>query len=158
MDTVHTASVVSSPSIVPTKKSPRLQPPSAVVGDLTQKKTSDPFKNHLMLSVISNEATKDNQRSPAAISSAARRKYYEDKEQIKNEKKKAMRNIKLEQIEKKEAKKILRQTLTVGKTAPKRKKKLHLVKVTQETGDAESEKENLPAEWSEQNVLNVMMY
>lgn len=76
---IHTASPVSLPTRVP--------PATAVVGELTQKKTSDPFnKNHLMLPEISNKARKNNQRTPAAISSAAWRKYYEDKEQIKNEK------------------------------------------------------------------------
>ena len=148
---------MSLPSFLPTEKSPRLQPASAVVGDLTQRETSDPFKNHLMLPVISNEAGKYNQRIPAAMSSAAWRKYYEDKEQIKNEKQEAIRKRKLEQIEKKEAKITLKQLLTVGKTAPKRKKKLHPVKVIQKTV-MRNLKKKIYQPWSERNVLNVTMY
>ena len=110
-----------------------------------------------MLPVISNEAGKYNQRIPAAMSSAAWRKYYEDKEQIKNEKQEAIRKRKLEQIEKKEAKITLKQLLTVGKTAPKRKKKLHPVKVIQKTV-MRNLKKKIYQPWSERNVLNVTMY
>ncbi|CAF4889510.1 unnamed protein product [Pieris macdunnoughi] len=135
---IHSASVVSLP--------PRVPPASAVVGELQLKKTSDPFKNHLMLPEISNKARKDNQRTPAAISSAAWRKYYENKEQIKNEKQDAIRKRKLERLEKQKQKKTLKHSKTVRKTAPKRKKEIHpLQEVTEKTVNVEIEKENLPA-------------
>lgn len=99
-----------------------------------------------MLLEISNKARKDNQRTPAAISSAAWRKYYEDKEQIKNEKQEAIRKRKLQRIEKQEQKKNLKHSKTVRKTAPKRKKEIHpLQEVTKKTVDVEIEKENLLA-------------
>ncbi|XP_071055155.1 inner centromere protein A-like [Onthophagus taurus] len=111
--TSSTASTVSLPSFLNTDS--LVQPASAG----TQKKTSDPFKHHLMLPKISNKARKENQRTSAAISSAAWRKYYEDKEQIKSEKQEAIRKRKLERIEKQEQKKTLKRSETIRKTAPK---------------------------------------
>ncbi|CAG4946140.1 unnamed protein product [Colias eurytheme] len=118
------------------------QPCLAVVEELNQNKNTDPFKNHLMLPDISNNQRKINQRTPAAISSFAWRKYYEDKEKIKNEKQEAIRKRKLERIERNEQKKSFQNSQTLRRTAPKRKKKINpLQKDTQET----FEKENLPA-------------
>lgn len=57
-----------------------------------------------MLPGISNKPRKGNERTPAAISSAARRKYYEDKEQMKNEK--LERKRKLDRIKKQKQKKL----------------------------------------------------
>ncbi|KAK9887657.1 hypothetical protein WA026_023778 [Henosepilachna vigintioctopunctata] len=94
-----------------------------------------------MLPEISNEIRKKNQRTPASISSAAWRKYYEDKEQTKNEKKEAIRKRKLERVEKQKQKKTKKNSQTVRKIAPKRNKK---IEVTQETVNEEFEKENLP--------------
>lgn len=139
---IHAVSIVSPSFVLPTENSPLVQPYSAAVGDSSQKKTCDPFKNHLMLPEISKEARKPNkQRTPAAISSAAWRKYYEDKEQIKNEKQEAIRKRKLERIEKKEQE----EARKVQKIAPKRKKKIKVTQETIESIDVESEKENVPA-------------
>lgn len=138
--TSSSASTVSLPSFLPTVS--LVQPASAA----TQKNTPDSFKHHLMRPGISNKARKDNQRTPAAMSSAAWRKYYEDKEQIKNEKQEAIRKRKLERIQKQEQKKTLKHSQTVRKTAPKRKKKIRpLQEVTQEMINEEFEKENLQA-------------
>ena len=134
--TSSSASTVSLPSFLPTES---LVQPASVT---TQKKISDPFKHHVMLPEISNKVRKDNKRTPAAISSAAWRKYYEDKEQIKNEKQERIQKRKLERIEKQEQKKTLKHSQAVRKTAPRRKKKSH--EVTQETVNEEFEKKNLP--------------
>ncbi|CAH2101314.1 unnamed protein product [Euphydryas editha] len=53
-----------------------------------------------MLPETSNKARKDNQRTPAAISSAAWRNYYEDKGQMKNEKQEAIRKSPLHRFPK----------------------------------------------------------
>lgn len=98
-----------------------------------------------MLPEIPDKTRKTSQRTAAAISSSAQRKYYEDKEQIKNEKQEAIRKRKLERIRKQEQKKTLKRSQNVRKTAPKRKKRTHPVESTLETDtvDSESQKENV---------------
>lgn len=76
-----------------------------VIKDLVDGTTPDPFKKHLMLPKISNQSRKINQRIPAGISSAAWRKFYDDKEEAKNEKQEGIRKRKLEGKEKQEMKK-----------------------------------------------------
>ncbi|XP_045768358.1 uncharacterized protein C01G6.5-like [Maniola jurtina] len=125
----------------PNEKSLILQPLTSVaVGP--QRNISDPFKNHLMLPEIPDKARKKSQRTPAAISSAAWRKYYEDREEIKNKKQETIRKRKIERTAKQEQKK----TQKIRKVARKRQKKPHPIKRTadMDTLHLEYQKENVP--------------
>lgn len=82
-----------------------------------------------MLPEISNQPRKSNQRISAAISSAAWRKFYDDKEEAKTEKQEGIRKRKLERKEMQEMKKMARNELQkLRKNAPKKKRRRILLK------------------------------
>lgn len=141
-------STSAASKVLPTETPHDLQPlTSPILRKLPQQNILDPFKTHLMLPEIPDKKRKTGQRTPAAISSTAWRKYYEDKEQIKNEKQEAIRKRKIERIKKQEQQKALKKSQNVRKTAPKRKKTTQPVHTIQETDtlDSEYQKENIPA-------------